>query len=160
MALVLVCSVLLAVSAPPEAMPLTPPPPERCWVMPLRLTLPELAAMGRVEEQYARSYCMRQPGASYARHLNRPFTLAQTRFANFSLFGERLGFGFDLVVQPGMLGAPDRVYTVPSFDLPPSWAWALDTATYPVVIVGGAAIVTTVIIELLRERQPQRRPSR
>ncbi len=156
---------MLADLTAPTANPLAAPEGAQtgCWVEPLKLSLPELAAMGRLEQQLAQSYCLRQPGASFVRHLNRYITVGQTRFGTFNLFGEKLGFGLDVVVNPGVLGHPDVAYAIPSFDLPPAWDRALNTMTYPVLIVGGTAMMTYVIVSLLSEQffhaqQPPRRP--
>ncbi len=161
---VLLALVMLADLTAPTANPLAAPEGAQngCWVEPLKLTLPELATMGGIEQQLANSYCLRQPGASFVRHLNRYFTVGRTRFGTINLFGEKLGFGFDVVVNPGVLGHPDVAYAIPSFDLPPAWDRALNTMTYPVLLVGGTAMMTYVIVSLVSEQffhaQAPRRP--
>ena len=136
--------------------PITPsaddpsPATSGCWVEPLQLSLADLAAFGRIQEQYTRSHCLRQPGASLAYDNHRSLTVGETELGNFWLFGEQVGVKLDVVVFRGQRGEPDRMVVVPALRLPEQWMWAIDRATYPVLIVGGAAIVTTVILDLAR----------
>lgn len=149
MALVLGLVVLVAV--PPSPLPGGRPNLEPdCFVEPLKLTLPEVASLGWVQGEVARHHCLQRTDASLTPLLRRPYPVGKTRLGQLHLFGERLGFGFDVVVRPGALGRPDDIYAVPALDLPERWMWVIDRATYPAVVVGGAAILTTVILELVR----------
>ncbi len=43
----------------------------------------------------------------------------------------------------------DRLYVVPSLDLPDSWDRAIDHAAGPIALAGGVALTTVVILGLL-----------
>jgi hypothetical protein len=120
-----------------------------CWVEPLQLTLPEVLAMGHVEQEYVRRHCVQRLPRYFDSHAISKFTIGENRFGSFWLFGESIPFGFNVVVRPGALGQPDETYVVPALDLPKPWLQAIDYATYPVLIVGGAALATTVILQLV-----------
>jgi hypothetical protein len=147
---VLVVSLLLGLTAPSASpMPAPDPTANDCWVQPLKVTLPELALMGAINEQLRSSYCLRNPGASYLRHLERPIKVGETRLGELHLFGETFRYGFDVVWQPGYLIHPDNIYAVPALDLPPAWTRTMDTLTYPALAIGGAAMMTYVIMQLV-----------
>lgn len=129
-------------------------PPEsfgrECWVQPLQLSLSELAMTGQIAEEYVSNHCARFRQGNFDRFPGRATSIAQTRIAHFKLFGERLAFGFDVVVVPGGLGQNDTIYTAPVLDLPDSWDRVIDKATYPALAIAGTAIITTIIIKALK----------
>lgn len=127
-----------------------PAAPSECWVNPLQVSLGELAQMGAIVDQVVKDHCGRRLDADAARHLHGGYIVAKTRFATLRLFGEELKLGIDVVGRPGAPGSLDSLYAVPAADLPKEWEEAIDTATYPVLIVGTAAIFTKVIIELVK----------
>lgn len=127
-----------------------PASPSDCWVNPLQVSLGELARFGEIMDRVVTHHCARQLDADAARHLHGSYVVAQHRFATLRLFGEELKLGIDVVGQPGAHGSLDSLYAVPAADLPKKWEEAIDTATYPVLLVTGAAIVTQVVIELVK----------
>jgi hypothetical protein len=118
-------------------------------VQPLQVSLAEVALMGQVMREYVDGHCARSVRNDYPRGPGGVYAVAQTRLGSFGLFGERLSFGFDVVVRPGSQGAPDDMYAVPAFDLPEKWERAIDTATYPALAVAGTAVITAIIIKAL-----------
>ena len=145
----------------PSPDPLAPEASSPCWVEPLRVTLPEIAAMGRIGELVATGHCMRRADASLARHLYHRYVVAQNRIGRFRLFGEELAFGFDVVLEPSRTGGLDNLFAVPAVDLPPAWAMAVDKATYPVppelaYLLSdpciGSGVLESIVVDSHRER--------
>jgi hypothetical protein len=134
----------------PVADPLAPPPHDECWVEPLQVSLAELAMMGRIQEQVVHRHCSRWVRADYPRFSGRRFVVARTRISDFRLFGEQLSFGFDVVVRPGGTGRPDDIYATPVLDLPEKWDRVIDKATYPALAIAGTAVITRIIVNILR----------
>lgn len=131
MTLVLALGFAIVSFAPAEYGPFTAPAGDvsRCWVEPLQLTLGDVAAFGRVEEEYVKHNCMTSLGAYYDIHRTRTYTVGKTELGSFGLLGEQLGIGVDVVVQPGHFGEPDLMYATPQLRLPESWMQAIDYAT-------------------------------
>ena len=121
-----------------------------CWVAPLQVSVSELAMMGQISDEYVSNHCSRWLQGSFDRFPGRAITVAETRIANFTLFGERLSFGFDVIVRPGALGHNDTSYVIPKFDLPDSWERAMDKATYPALAIAGTAVITAIIVKALQ----------
>jgi hypothetical protein len=120
-----------------------------CWVQPLEVSLAELALMGQVTREYVDGHCARLLHNDFPRAPGGTYAVARTRLGTFGLFGERLAFGFDVVVRPGVPGAPDNIYAVPAIDLPEKWQQAIDSATYPALAVAGTAVITAIILKAL-----------
>jgi len=121
-----------------------------CWVQPLQLSVSELAMTGQIANEYVANHCSRWVKGNFPRFPGRATSVAQTRIARFKLFGEKLAFGFDVVVVPGALGHNDTIYTAPVLDLPDSWEQVIDKATYPALAIAGTAIITTIIVKALK----------
>ena len=147
----LVAALVLGVDAGQPMPFLTPPDATECLLEPLQLELTEVIGLGRIQDQVAKNHCLRHLQADM-RHPNTmlPRVVGKTRLGKFRLFGEQLGFGFNVVMVPGTLGSPDFLYTTPAIDLPEEWLKVRDMATYPVLAVGGALMMTTVIMKLLK----------
>lgn len=142
--------VLVLVSAPgPDSSGIPAPQRRGCWVDPLELTLVDVALMGRIAKQVAESHCYRRRDADAMRHMRHPYTVGRMRFASFTLFGRRLHIGLDVVVNPSEFGN-DTMFAAPALDLPEEWELAIDRATYPVLILGSAALLTAVVVNLLQ----------
>jgi len=142
----------VAPALPSDALlpPVGAPSQSDCWTEPLKLRLGDFANMGVINDAVGKHHCLRRMDPRL-RPFNRGiYTVGKTRFGHFTLFGEEVGYGLNLVVAPGLNGAPDFMYTAPALDLPPAWQQVIDTATYPVLVIGGAAIFTSVIIGLIR----------
>jgi hypothetical protein len=149
--LVLVVALTFAQVSPPSGA-FSPPASfgRECWVQPLQLSVSELAMTGQIADEYVSNHCARFMKGNFPRFPGRATSIAQTRIARFELFGERLSFGFDVVVVPGALGHNDTIYTAPVLDLPESWDRVIDTATYPALAIAGTAIITTIIVQALK----------
>ncbi len=120
-----------------------------CWVQPLQLTITDFAKMGQINAAVGKSHCLRRMDPRL-RPFNRGiYVVGKSRIGTLRLFGEEMPFGFNMVVAPGVNGGPDVLYTTPALDLPQPWLEAIDMATYPVLVVGTAALVTSVIIQLI-----------
>lgn len=148
----LILAMTLAQVVPPGGGALAPPASfdQECWVQPLQLSVSELAMTGQIADEYVANHCSRWIKGNFPRFPGRATSVAQTRIARFQLFGEKLAFGFDVVVVPGALGQNDTIYTAPVLDLPDSWDRVIDKATYPALAIAGTAIITTIIVKALK----------
>jgi hypothetical protein len=143
-------SVALAGSLPaPATSPTDPPPASPCWVEPLELEAHEMLMVGRVASEVAKNHCLERSGAEYQRHFVRSRAVARTHLTRFRLFGEELGLDLEASVKPGGT-QPDFFYVAPALDLPESWDRAIDAASTPILVVGSAALITTVILQLAK----------
>jgi len=160
MALVLVVSLVIGLEAPPPAL-LPSAGGEECWTQPLQLTLPELAGMGGIANQLWRNHCLQKEGGAFARYVNRPMVVGKARLGKLTLFGQQVGFGVDVFYRPALfagdgrlrpdfLERPEDLYPVPGLDLPEPWMLAVEKATYPVLAVGSAAMITYVLMSLAK----------
>ena len=142
----------VAVTPPPAGGAFAPPGSHNddCWVAPLQVSLSELAMINQISDEYVSNHCARFLRGSFERYPGRAMTVAETRIADFELFGERLSFGFDVVVRPGGIGRNDTIYTAPALDLPDSWERAIDKATYPALAIAGTAVITAIIVNVLK----------
>lgn len=122
--------------------------PNDCWLEPMDLSVTQLLASGSINSYVSKRYCLRRLSGSELRFHPGKRTIGRTHLGSLTLFDEQFGYGLQVMMAPGQNGAPDFIYTAPYLDLPDSWDRAIDTVTYPVVIIGGAAIFTTVLIQL------------
>jgi hypothetical protein len=126
---------------------------------PLALHLTDLANTGHMVEYLVKQRCV---GVSRLPTMNpRPLTLGRIDIGTFYLGDQRFDYGFDLVLASesaihGELRGRwrpnanlDEIYFMPRLGLPPAWQQAVDTATYPALIVGGATIATVVLMKIL-----------
>lgn len=135
--------------APPAlAPPAEPTADTGCWYAPLELRLVDYLRTGDIVERVRRRHCLRRGDQRLELPRRGPFVVGKTRFGRFTLFGQQLGYGLDVVVRPTREG--DLMYATPALDLPEPWLLAIDKATYPVLVVGGAVVLTTVILQLAR----------
>ena len=126
---------------------LTPPPNDRCWTQPLQLTMTDIVVFGRVHQQ-ALGHCGAEPRLNNnARPA--PYVIGRTQLASFELFGKPLTLNIDVVMAPSVPGVPDTIYATPKLQLPEEWQKKVDAVTAPVLVVGGAAILGTVVYQLL-----------
>jgi hypothetical protein len=144
-----------------------PPASDPCQTAPLELKWTDLISMGNTLRPLARPDCQVHLDAygRFGGRMMQPNVAGHWRLGSFKLAGETVGFGFDMLWGPeqafhGRLdgyGGPtpsmEQVLLVPNLYLPEPWQRAIDTATAPVLLVGGAAITTWVIIEMVRSAQ-------
>lgn len=132
---------------------------------PLDLRWTDLITMGVTGKRLARPECQVHLDAAARAApgmLQRPMVAGRLKLGSFGLFGEQVGYGFDMKWgKEGAFHGPLDLYQgpnvgleelrlTPELYLPDPWQRAIDTATYPAVLVGGAAIGTWVVIEMLR----------
>ena len=122
-----------------------------CQLSPLRLELSALGEMGDVGERVAQDSCYTQDRGSEVRSSRASLTVTVTPITGFTLFGEALELSLDTVLIPGDLatGRLDELFVSPAIHLPERWQWAIDDASHVALAVGGAAILTTVLVSLL-----------
>ncbi len=124
--------------------------PEDCLTQPLELRASDYLTMGRVAETWTAQSCQRFIGNAERAPYFGNQVIGRTRFGRFSLFGQQLGWGVNVVTRPGTrIGEPDQMFAAPALDLPPSWQQAIDKATVPVLAVGGAVVLTSVLLGVL-----------
>jgi hypothetical protein len=145
--------------------PLDPPTADDpCQTTALELKWTDIIAMGNTARQLTRPACQIRLDAygRFGGRMMQPQIAGHWRLGAFRLAGENVGFGFDMVwgSEEAFHGRLDgyrgpnanveQVLLVPTLYLPEPWQRALDTATTPVLVLGGAAITTWVIIEMMR----------
>lgn len=108
---------------------LTPSTDAQCWVNPLQVSLSELTQAGQVMRRTVDDHCGRRLAAHDIVFTESPRL--------------RLSHG-------GAFGPLDMPYVPPIVDLPADWELGLQEAAGPVVLVTGAAIFTTVVVQLIR----------
>ena len=124
--------------------------PEDCLTGPLELRASDYLTMGQVAQTWATESCQRFIGNAERPPYFGNQVIGKTRFGRFSLFGQQLGWGLNVVTRPGTrIGEPDLMYAAPAIDLPESWQRAIDRATVPVIAVGGAVVLTSVLLGVL-----------
>jgi hypothetical protein len=138
-----------------------------CQSAPLELKWTDLISMGNIANQLARPDCQIRLDAygRFGGRMMQPNLAGRWRLGSFKLAGETVGFGFDMLWGPerafhgrldgysGPTPSMEQVLLVPQLYLPEPWQRAIDTATTPVLLIGGAAITTWVIIEMMRAAQ-------
>ena len=131
---------------------------------PLELRWHDLLGMGELGGRLAQPRCRERSNDFALRapsRVERPLVAGRLRLGSFAFAGERIGFGFDLEVGPEeafhgrVPGRPaftglEEVRWSPKLYLPEPWLQAIDAATYPALLLSGAAIGTYVLIQLLR----------
>ena len=122
-----------------------------CLSTAVELRLVDLDTFWPMSRQLARPECRGRFRQHPLRHDFGATTVARTRLVQGTLWGERFGFGLSTVVIPADDQSPDldQILLVPSFQLPASWERAIDVASEPVLIVGGAALITYIIADIL-----------
>ena len=127
-----------------------PPTDTSCWTAPLQLSFAESLKTAEVAQKVAATHCARAPALTGVPTSLASFTVARTRIGKLRLAGQDLPVGFNVVVRPVGPGRPDSIYMVPAVDLPPEWTEAIDLATYPALAVGGAVVLTSVLLQLVQ----------
>ncbi|MEO1172362.1 MAG: hypothetical protein AAFX94_09955 [Myxococcota bacterium] len=145
---------------------------EGCTARTLELEVTDYLSFGSVIEQ-ALEHCATVNIPNMPRVPGRSYTLGRAKLFRFRLLGEEFGLNLNLVTQPvdgispftGVLAngfgtntggtGEDRIFVVPSLVLPPSWEKTLnktvDRVAAPVAIVGGVAITTAVLVNILKK---------
>lgn len=153
---------LLLAGAEPALGPTTPLAPVDCWTEPLQLELHDFVLAGRVLNEGLRHRCRVGRSAESVHFYMGPTRIGTHRLASFTLFGKPLGLDLNAMVGPGQnafdklaLGqtGPDFYYVAPGLDLPDEWDHAIEQASTPVLLVGSAAIFTTVIFQLVKSKR-------
>ena len=139
-----------------------------CLGEPLTLRWTDLLTMGDTMKKIVRPDCQVRLDANSRlgpTYLMRPTVAGRWKLGSFKLAGEEVGYGFDMIWGPeeafhgrldgyaGPHAGLEELRLVPQLYLPERWDRAIDTATYPALIVGGAAVGTWVIIEMIRAAQ-------
>ncbi len=133
--------------SPPEALP---PAADDCLTGPLQLRAVDYFTMSQVADTMNRHGCQRLIGGAERPPFFGNYVVGRTQLLRFSLFGEQLGWGINVVTRPGTrIGEPDLMYAAPALTLPESWQRAMDKATVPVIAVGGAVVLTSVVLGIL-----------
>lgn len=140
---------LMLVGAEPAFGPTTPPETSECWTEPLQLELHEFVLAGKFMNEGLRHRCQVKSSADSVHFYMGPTRVGTHRLASFKLFGKTLGLDVNAMVAPDQY-KPDFYYVAPGLDLPEEWDRAIEQATTPILLVGGAAILTTVIVELAK----------
>jgi hypothetical protein len=147
---------IVALAVPPA--PFSPPQEtimgaDDCITGPLQLRATDYFTMGQVANRITTQGCSRLIGnAERPPHFGN-YVIGRTRFGRFNLLGEELGWGINVVTQPGTrIGEPDLMYATPALDLPEKWQRRIDQATVPVIAVGGAVILTSVLLGVLKKK--------
>jgi len=156
---------LLSMSLIAATNPMDPPPTEMGCALPLRLSLSDLASMGNVGRRLTQPDCLASRDSSAIRFYvlaKQSVPVASVILGSFKIAGETVSYGLNLRLASeqrthGMLpgrywrngSGLEEVRLSPTLVLPPQWQRAVDTATYPVLILGTAAIGTAVILRLL-----------
>lgn len=122
-----------------------------CGNRPLELHLGDMLLWGQTMDRLKDSDCRQQIYEPFRRP-EHSYAVGRMPLGSFRLFGERLTVSLDVVNLPGnwRRGERDQLFLVPAIQLPPQWAAVMEQITYPVLIVGGAAVLTAVIVELAR----------
>ena len=147
--------VVMLLSFPAEPFgPTTPTAPayaaDDCLGGPLTLRMTDYLRMGNVMDTWASQGCSRLVGNAERPPFFGNYVIGTTRIGRFNLFGEQLGWGVNVVTRPGTrIGEPDQMYAVPALDLPEPWQRAIDKATVPALAVGGAVVLTSVLLGIL-----------
>lgn len=157
--------VSMLVGAEPTFGPTTPPETTECVTEPMQLELHEFVMSGNVMTQVVKQRCRVNSSADAVHFYITPTRVGTRRLATFQLFGRQLGldlnamvvasqpggfsFGQNAVLGPGQNGQ-DFYYVAPGLDLPDDWERALERTTTPILVLGGAAILTTVIVNLAK----------
>ena len=151
---------LFVVAGPLDA----PPSADPCLTSPLQLRWTDLISMGDTAKKLARPDCQVRLDAygRFGGRMMQPVVVGHWALGDFRLFGEKVGFGFDMLWGTeaafhgsldgyrGPTPAMDQLILVPQLYLPEPWQRAVDTAREPFLLVTGAAITTWVIIEMVR----------
>ncbi|MEL6760490.1 MAG: hypothetical protein AAFP04_08780 [Myxococcota bacterium] len=128
------------------------------------LELRDYLRFGDLVERSRREHCALRHFADAPFGPGRIYRIGRTPLLRLRLFEQEFGLNIDVVVQrsPGMFNATgfdvvdgsqrDRVFATPSLDLPESWDRVIDQAATPAVVVGGAALVSAIVVQMLRRR--------
>lgn len=137
---------------PAALLPDISPESDDCWASPLRLKLVDLVQTGRIAHAIAARGCDQRVRFDPLRDLRRSTTFGRTHLADLHLLGEKFELRLDVIVRPGssLTGDRDELFVVPVLDLPEKWDWFIDDATHVALAVGTAAVITSILIQLLK----------
>lgn len=139
-------------------------PSSPCRAEPYALELRDYLSFGDLVDRSRREHCALRHVADVPFGPGRIYRIGRTPLLRLRLFEQEFGLNLDVVVQrsPGMFNATgfdvvdgsqrDRVFATPSLDLPDSWDRVIDQAATPAVLVGGAALMSAVVVQMLRRR--------
>lgn len=153
--------VILVVTLPDSAF--TPPEqsPSACLSEPLTLTLGDMLRMGEIGQRVLKPRCGR-PFPANMTSTATPYgtTLGKVTLGSFILADHTIDVGFDLQMTPGlwfggyprglMRGNSDELRFSPVVRLPREWQDKVDLVREPLLVLSGAAILSSVIVGLVR----------
>ncbi len=142
-----------------------PPSSNDCIGGPLTLEWRDLISMGQTGDRLMRPGCqvrLDSSGRFGAGAAHRPLVAGRLKLGSFYVGDNEIGYGLDMQWGPetafhgsldgyrGLDPGREEIRLVPNLYLPEPWMQAIDTATYPALLVGGAAIGTYIILEMLK----------